>query len=100
MLDLALERRRSSGRPRSTVTQWVGRLEALEPRVVLNGAVGVPARFSPPPHNFQVTSIPEDPDNDGRVATQSVTIIGFAERPGLGDFTDTHLAITIEALPG
>ena len=67
---------------------------------MLNGAVGVPARFSPPTHNFQVTSIPEDPDNDGRVATQSVTIVGLAERPGLGSFTDTHLAITIEALEG
>jgi hypothetical protein len=80
----------------------MNQLESLEARVVLsNGLVGVPGQFAPPTHNVNITSIPQDPDNDGVVSGTALTIIGNVERPDRKDFTDTHTpTITIDALAG
>ena len=83
MIDLNLGQRRSSDRRRSTVTRWVGRLEALESRVVFNGAVGVPRSSARRFTSSRSPRFPEDANNDGVVTTQSVTVVRLAERPGL-----------------
>jgi len=67
-----------------------------------NGVVGVAADFkqSPTttnPHHVLITSIPQDPLNDGFVNSQNVTFDGQVWRPGLGDFTTTHMSLTINA---
>ena len=65
-----------------------------------NGVVGVAAQISGPTHEVMITAIPQDPDNDGVVATQSVVFEGFVQRPNRGNFTDTHLTLRIEAIQG
>ena len=83
MLDLRLNRRRPSERFRTSATKFVGRLESLESRIVLNGAVGVPSQFvSFLAHPFEITSIPQDADNDGIIGTQTVTFDGVFGRTG------------------
>ena len=63
-----------------------------------NGVVGVAGQIAGPTHDFVITSIPQDPDNDGFINTQSVEFIGYVERTNRGDFTDTHGTLTIEAI--
>ena len=63
-----------------------------------NGVVGVAGQIAGPTHDFVITSIPQDPDNDGVINTQSVEFVGYVERTNRGDFTDTHGTLTIEAL--
>jgi hypothetical protein len=100
MLELRLHRRDRADRGRSLAALRAAQVERLEARVVLaNGLVGVPGQFSPPLHLFNVTSIPQDPDNTGQVSTRNLTIVGNAENPAGGNF-DSHGGITIEALQG
>jgi hypothetical protein len=92
--------RRGGDRPRTLAARTVAQVERLEARVALtNGLVGVPAQFSPPLHLFNVTSVPQDPNNTGQVGTRNLTIVGNAENPNGGDFA-SHGGITIEALQG
>jgi hypothetical protein len=106
MIELTLRRRRASDRSRSSVTQWVGRFEAMEPRVLLtgNGLVGVPAIFGGgatgfPQHNFAVTSVPEDPGNTGVVTSTTVTAVGNVVNPAGGSIRLAHLTtLEIDAI--
>lgn len=99
MIELGWSRRGVSDRHPRAASGWVARLEALEPRVALtNGLVGVPGQFSPPTHEVNITSVPEDPDNNGVVSSPNLTIVGAIQRPGRQSFTDTHSIITIDAL--
>lgn len=99
MIELDLRRRGSADRARSKATKWVGSFERLESRIAMsNGLVGVPGQFQFPLHYFDVTSIPEDPENDGILGSPNLTIIGNAENAsGQGTF-GSHGPITIEAL--
>src|ERR1035437_9663237 len=103
MFELGLKRRRSSARVRSSVTQWVGRLESLESRCLLTGnnLVGVAAEFNAPPvHGFAVTSVPQDPNNTGVVASTAVTIVGNVINPLGGSISTFHTKLGIEADEG
>ena len=53
-----------------------------------------------PTHDVTITAIPQDPGNDGRINTQVVEFAGTIERPNRSTFTDTHLALTVQALQG
>ncbi len=99
MMDFALLAGRPLKGTRRSHRSWVSRLESLEGRIVLsNGLVGVPGRFSPPLHLFNVTEVVNDADNDGLVNTQNLTIVGNAENASLsGDFA-SHGSVRIDAL--
>ena len=105
MIDLGLRRYRSSDRVRSSVTRWVGRLEAMEPRVLLsgNGLVGVAAQFGGgttgfPQHSFAITSIPQDPSNTGIVTSTAVTVVGDVVNPAGGSISAAHTTLEIDAI--
>src|ERR1017187_223246 len=101
MVDLGLRRRRASDRSRSCVTRWVGRFEAMEPRLLLsgNGLVGVPAEFiAPPTHSFTITSVPQDPNNTGVVPSTTVTVVGNVVGPENTPISDVHTTLEIVAL--
>ena len=113
MLDLILRRRRSSHPGRSAVTRWVGRLEAMEERVLLSGnglinqdGTSVPAVFGGgttgfPAHTFAVTSVLQDTAlHNGFVPTPTVDVAGYVHGPFFGNFTGSHEHLAIEAFEG
>lgn len=95
--------RRGSRPARSAI---VGRMEALEPRLLLaNGVVlddGTPVAANfivvGNTHQVRITQVDQDPDRDGNVGTPNVTFRGTIEGPFAGDFSADHLNLRLEAL--
>ena len=110
MLDVVLRRRPSRNRLRSSVTRWVGWLEAMEDRLLLSGnglidqttGTPIPAAFGGgstgfPQHTFVVTGVPQDASNTGAVTTQNIEIDGHVTGPFLSqNFLNTHEHLQID----
>ncbi len=98
MLDLRLERRRSSSPGRAAAIRWLRSLESLEERCLLsNGLVGVPAKITGPTHNITITQVVEDPGNTGSVHGSTVTVVGTVVNPLGGPVKETHATLMINA---
>ncbi len=63
-----------------------------------NGVVGVAGLLSTASHDFVITEITQDLDNNGRINSQLVEFVGFIERTNRADFTDTHTGISMKPI--